>query len=56
MANRKAIRTKARKKRDGYVVKGITPPHWWQLGDYDKRASSRQYLKRDVVKQLREAA
>lgn len=47
-----------RMKRDGYVVKGISQPHWWETwvnGDKDMCRSTRKRLQRDTKQQVREA-
>lgn len=48
--------TKCRvEKRNGYVVKGITPRHWWDRYDRDMVNNSRQRLKRAIVRDMRDA-
>jgi hypothetical protein len=41
------------RKRNGYVVKGITKRHWWDRYDRDMTANTRQRLKRDLRHHLK---
>lgn len=48
-------RSNRRDKRNGYIVKGITPRHWWDRYDKDRTGNSRQVLKRAITTDMRKA-
>ena len=47
------LRRIAKEKRNGYVVKGVTPRHWWDRYDREMTANSRQHIKRDLKHHLK---
>jgi hypothetical protein len=41
-------RRQRQRKRNGFIVKGVTQRHWWDRWDKDGVNNSRQLVKRDL--------
>jgi len=49
----KGQRHQKERKRNGFIVKGITQRHWWDKYDKNRVGNSRQLVKRDLRHQLK---
>jgi hypothetical protein len=54
MSKSRKARNRQRRKRNGFIVKGVSQRHWWDPYDKDNVTSTRGLLKKELRERIDE--